>query len=937
MNRSTLRPSLSSAASPFAIGLALALGATAAQAQEAPSNPVAGDEESTTTEPGNTQAAANATPDGETIVVTGLRGSIRSSVAQKRNNTSIVEVITAEDIGKLPDASIAESLSRLPGLTTQRFDGRASKLSVRGLAPDFTTTTLNGREMVSSDNNRAVEFDQFPSELLSGAVVYKTPDAALTAQAIGGTVDLLTIRPLSQQRRTIVVGARGEINDKGKLNPDTKDKGYRFNVAYIDQNDAGTLGWALGYARMLQPIQEQYIHVWGYEDMDPSPNNTALFVQGIKPYVKSNELTRDGLLGVVEIRPTPTWRARVDAFYSKFTDDQTLRGQEIAGYTAGSRTILSTEGGVVTSGRWDDIRTQSRNDFTDRDSKTFAIGLNNLFEFGEVYTVEMDASYSKAKRSYSAYETYSSTGRGSTGLTDDITYTLGGSNGLTVQHGLNYADPNLWRLGDNLGWGGPLCTAALGWQCASQDGFVNEETSSDDLTALRIAAARERDGPLKAVRVGARYSMRDKGHTREGQFLTLNAYPAILQIPSEHLLRPAELDFLGIGSTISYDARAIVESGAYYFSPENPLTAGTNTWSVEENVFNAYVMADLDAELGSVPLTGNFGVQLVHTDQSSDGIAGNNTNGVITLQEINQGDKYWDVLPSANLIFGLSDNNKVRFGVARVLARARMDQMNASRSFSFSPERALNTEIEDSPWGGNGGNPRLRPWRAWQLDLSFEHYFGQSGYFAIAPFYKKLQNYIYDSQVLTDFSGITAPGPIQPTLTRGFISSFDNGKGGKIYGLELSGSLPFSTFSSALEGFGVIGSASFTRSKVRRNSDSPSEELPGLSRNVMNGTVYYERGGFGARLSARHRSKFLAESFQIGLSRQLTQAKAETILDGQLSYDLTNVGVTGLTLYLQGSNLTDEPFIQYYNDDPTQFRHWHTYGRNFMAGATFKF
>ena len=87
-------------------------------------------------------------------------------------------------------------LSRLPGLATQRFDGRASKLSVRGLAPDFTTTTLNGREVVSSDNNRAVEFDQFPSELLSGAVVYKTPDASLTSQAIGGTVDLLTMRPL---------------------------------------------------------------------------------------------------------------------------------------------------------------------------------------------------------------------------------------------------------------------------------------------------------------------------------------------------------------------------------------------------------------------------------------------------------------------------------------------------------------------------------------------------------------------------------------------------------------------------------------------------------------------------------------------------------------------------------------------------------------------
>lgn len=936
MTRSTLRSRLSSAASPLALGLAFLVSATAAQAQEAAPVP-SGDEESTTTEPGNSEAAAAAAPNGDEIVVTGLRASIRNSVAQKRNNTSIVEVITAEDIGKLPDASIAESLSRLPGLTSQRFDGRASKLSVRGLAPDFTMTTLNGREMVSSDNNRAVEFDQFPSELLNGAIVYKTPDAALTAQAIGGTVDLLTIRPLSQKGRTIVVGARGEINDKGKLNRDTKDKGYRFNVAYIDQNAAGTLGWALGYARMLQPIQEQYVHVWGYDDLDPSASGSQLFVQGIKPYVKSNELTRDGLLGVVEIKPSPTWRSRLDLFYSKFQDNQTLRGQEIAGYTADSREVLETDGDVVTSGRWNGIHTQARSDFTDRNSKTMAVGLNNLFEFGEVWTAEVDASYSMAKRSYEAVESYASTGRGQSGPDDDITFTLGGSNGLEVDGSLNYADPNLWRLGDNLGWGGPLCTEALGWQCASQDGFINTESSKDDLKALRVAATRELGGPLKAVRFGARYAMRDKDHSINREWLTLNDFPALLAIPSGTLVSAADLGFMGLGPTISYDTRKLLASGVYYRTPNDALGVATNEWSVEENIFNAYVMADLDAQLGTMPVTGNVGVQFVHTDQSSDGTRGQAVGGSIVLTDVTEGDKYWDILPSANLIFNLAPDHKLRFSVARVLARARMNEMNASRTLTFDPARVLNTDVLLSPWGGNGGNPQLRPWRAWQIDASYEYYFGNGGYFAIAPFYKHLQNYIFGSRVLADFTGVTAPGPIQPTLQQGYIDSFDNGDGGKIYGLELSASLPFGSFVPALEGFGAIGSASFTRSKVRRTDDGPSEQLPGLSRNVFNGTLFYENSGFGARVSARHRSKFLAEAYALGLSRELTMAKAETIIDAQLSYDLTNLGVNGLTLYLQGSNLTDEPFVQYFNNDPTQFRHWHTYGRNFMAGATFKF
>ncbi|MFO1254660.1 MAG: TonB-dependent receptor [Sphingomonadaceae bacterium] len=871
------------------------------------------------------------------ITVTGFRQSIVNAAAQKRTSTSIVEVISAEDIGKLPDASIGEALSRLPGLAAQRFDGRSSKLSIRGLAPDFTTTTLNGREMVSSDNNRAVEFDQFPSELLSGAVVYKTPDASLTAQAIGGTVDLKTMRPLSQKSRVLVVGLRGELNDKGKLNPDTSDKGYRANITYIDQNADGTVGWALGYARMVQPIQEQYVHTWGYSNLG-TPSNPQLFIDGIKPYVKSNELTRDGFMGTLEFRPTDSWNLTLDAFYSKFNDEQTLRGQEIAGYTASSRAILDTSpGGVVTEGRWNNVRTMSRNDFSDRKSDNFAAGLNSQHELGGGWSLEFDGSYSTAKRTFSAYETYSSTGRGGTGLSDTITYTLGGSNGLVIDSGLNYADPSLWRLGDNLGWGGPLCTAALGWQCASQDGFVNEETSKDDLTAFKLAVKREMDGAISGVRFGAKYSLRTKTHTREGQFLTLNAYPALLPIPSNLLVEPANLGFMGLGNTISYDARALVASGVYYFSPENALTAGTNSWSVNENVLNLYAMADLNVPMGGMNLTGNIGVQAVHTDQSSKGVAGTNNGGVISLQNIDQGAKYWDILPSANLILNINDDNKLRFGVARVLARARMDQMNSSRTFSFDPAKALNTDIFNSPWGGGGGNPMLRPWRSWQFDLSFEHYFGKGGYVAIAPFYKHLENYVYDSQVLVDFTGITAPGPIQPTLTQGFIGAPDNGKGGKIYGLELTASLPLGSLTDALDGFGLIGSASFTRSEVRRTASSQPEQLPGLSRNVLNGTFYYEGGGFGARVSVRHRSSFLAESFAIGLSRQLTMAKGETIFDAQVSYDLSNAGIKGLTVYLQGSNLTDEPFVQYYNNDPTQFRHWHTYGRNFMAGVTYKF
>ncbi|MEL7298206.1 MAG: TonB-dependent receptor plug domain-containing protein, partial [Pseudomonadota bacterium] len=144
----------------------------------------------------------------EEIVTTGFRRSLENSRALKMDSESIVEAISAEDIGKLPDISIAESLARLPGLAAQRLNGRGQVISIRGLSPDFSTALLNGRPQVSTGDNRGVEFDQYPSELLSAAVVYKTPDAALIGQGLAGTVDLQTVRPLKYGRRSIAGNVR---------------------------------------------------------------------------------------------------------------------------------------------------------------------------------------------------------------------------------------------------------------------------------------------------------------------------------------------------------------------------------------------------------------------------------------------------------------------------------------------------------------------------------------------------------------------------------------------------------------------------------------------------------------------------------------------------------------------------------------------------------
>lgn len=874
----------------------------------------------------------------EEVVVTGFRASIMNSIAAKRDNSSIIEAISAEDIGKLPDASIGEALARLPGLAAQRFDGRANKISIRGLAPDFTSTTLNGREMVSSDNNRSVEYDQFPSELITGALVYKTPDATLTSQAVGGTVDMQTVRPLNYKEPVFVVGARGEVSDKGALNAGTSAWGYRGNIAYIGQNEEGTIGYAVGYSRMVQPIHEQYVHYWGYDDIDGDGPSQDEIVAGIKPFVKSNELTRDGFLAVLEFEPNDQWHSRIDGFYSKFNDEQTLRGMEVAGYTKSGFESIAVENNLITQGVFNDIKTMNRNDFSDRDVSTYAVGWNTLYQVNDNWDVELDLSYSKAERTYAASEVYFGSGRGGSGLTDNIGFDLTGENGITLSPTRdNYADPDVMQLGDNLGWGGPFCTEALGWECASQDGFRNTETSDDDLSAIKMAAERQMEGFFSSIEFGARYSERNKNHTKKGEWMTLNDYPEQVRVPDQYLLEPTSLDFIGMGDLLSFDSRSLIDDGFYFFTNADILGSATNTWSVKEKVLNAYVMANIDTDWGEVPVKGNIGLQVVHTDQSSAGVVAQIEDGGLTESNIVDGEKFWEFLPSLNFNFDVAEDQKLRLGIARVMARPRMDQMNASRSFSFDDANVSSTDLSRSPWGGDGGNPYLRPWMTWQFDLAYETYFGEGGYFAIAGFYKHLQNYVFKNKVLVDFSGVTTNlSSESPLLTQGYITAPENGDGGKIYGLELSASLPFSMLSENLDGFGALMSASFTGSSVRENPEDDPVELPGLSKTVLNATLYYEKAGFQARISARHRSTYLAEAFKISLGRENTLARPETIFDAQLSYDLSEAGVEGLSIYLQGSNLTNEPFLQYYGDDERKVKNYHTYGRNIMFGLTYK-
>ena len=889
----------------------------------------------------------------EEVVVTGIRSSIESSIASKRTNTSIVEVVTAEDIGKLPDVSIAESLARLPGLTAQRLDGRGQVISIRGLAPDFTTALLNGREQVSAGDNRGVEFDQYPSELLGSVLVYKTPDAALIGQGLAGTADLRTIRPLEYGRQAIALNARYEWNDYGALNSGTEDTGQRYSISYIDQFMDDTLGVVLGYAHMSTPYQAERFNAWGY----PGDNAVAgpnLVIGGAKPYVQSSELVRDGYMATIEYRPNDRWHSTFDAFYSEFDNTQNLRGVEFplawggsAGACPGTPDVcrpgpvlqpgFTVEDGMVVAGTFENVKGVVRNDGNRRTAELLSLGWNNEFQLDDNWSASLDLSYSKADRTDTVLETNAGTGRNIDGALDTLSFVTT-PEGTTFTTALDYSDPSLILLTSAQGWGGGVFPAGIP---GGQDGFINSPSIVDELTSIRGEVARDYDaGPFSRFTFGFNLTSRDKELTLERYYLVLAANAAdplhntSVPVPAEFLLEPTQLSYLGLGPMISYDPFALVDSGIYDLvapQDDNLLAFG---WGVSEEVLTGYWKADIDSVLFGMPVTGNMGFQVVHTDQSSDGTVA--SGNPATPVPVSGGDEYNYILPSANLAFEVRDDLFVRFGAARELARPRMDQMRASINIDYNAGLANSTDVNQSPWGGSGGNPELRPWIANAFDVSIEKYFGRRGYVSLAGFYKDLESYIYDQRQLTDFTGYPITGP-QPVLRQGYISTPQNGEGGVIQGVEFAVSVPFDLFWAPLEGFGATFSASWTDSDIIPNPGSPSTPLPGLSEKVSNLTVYYERAGFQARVSNRYRSEFLGELSGVGTDRIQRMVDAESVVDAQIGYEFQSGRLEGLSALFQVNNLTDEEFKTFENNDPRRVIDFQQYGRTYLVGLNYRY
>jgi len=493
----------------------------------------------------NAQAAGEAveaaTGDAEAgeIVVTGFRRGLEKAVVEKKTRDQIVESISAEDIGKLPDASIAESIARLPGLTSQRVSGRSQTISIRGFAPDFSTTLLNGREQTSTSDNRQVEFDQYPSEVINQVLVYKTPQASIVGQGLAGTVDLRTIRPIEFGRRVISVGGRGTYTDIDKFNPDSKRYGYRVNGTYVDQFLDDRLGVSLAASYIDEPYQFREYRSGGYSTNGP---NGAFLVGFPTARGTSTRLKRFGGAGTVEFRPVPEFTSTIDGFYSDFKDLQSRRGVELplgfavgdffgTGFVPGSATVTN---GVVTAGTFTNVQALVRNDAQRNTAKLYSVGWNNAYKGDDGWNALLDLSYSRTNRSEFSFESYAGTGRGRLrGATETINFTTN-STGSIFTPQLDYTNPALFLLTDPAGYGGDIVQA----------GYFNDRRLTDEIYQGRTEVEKVIDDFfLSGVRVGMNYTRRKKTLVPNEAFVSLPNGAQEAAIPSQYLLGTFDIGY----------------------------------------------------------------------------------------------------------------------------------------------------------------------------------------------------------------------------------------------------------------------------------------------------------------------------------------------------------------------------------------------------------
>ncbi|MES3026055.1 MAG: TonB-dependent receptor [Pseudomonadota bacterium] len=860
-------------------------------------------------------SAPTAAPEVQTVVVSGIRASVRDALTAKENSNSIVEVVASEDIGKLPDTTIAESLARLPGLSAGYDRGNASQIVARGMGPRFIGATLNGRELASSEPNRAVRFEQFPSESLSGATVYKTQAAELVEGGIATSIDLQTVQPLKYNGRQASLKAdvlHYAIASKIDGAEGTKP---RVGGIYLDQFANKSVGVAIAFSHQVQPSISKNINSGGFNE-DHSVDLTGDGKVDRTPWGLGDGGTvgvdtRSSLLGKVEWKISPQAMITGDLYYATAKIDEPGFGRWLGngvgnwdGGQSADYSNVDSRNGYVVGAKVKNVTLVSNDTVWIQDMDNLAGGLNGKFRLGD-WKLEADLSTSRAGRDsqWRDVRIFSRTG-------NTLTWSLTGPDNLKYDYGFDTGNPaNFYANTPTL--------------------YINTDGHIEDrLSAVHLNAARKLDlGLVDRVKFGVRVSDRVKSYHQTTWdvaptgSIPNSAYHTVNVEGMPPLIRLN--DFYGTVAQV-YGPNAFNVNGRMPTDDDRKAS-----WRVTERSESIYAQADLSGELFGKPVRGNAGVRVVHTRQAGEGLSSDSMGWVeqpdgswkevVTLSPSKDGTSYTEILPSMNLIFNMTDQQQLRFSMARAMSRAPIDEMRGAQNI-WRPSNPM------EPLSGGGGNTRLLPMMSNQLDLAYQWYFGKGNLFSAGAFYKQVSRYI---TINTDRTKMASSDPLLNGRDVVFTRSV-NGKGGDMRGLELIYQQNFNKLPAPFDGLGLSSNYAYTTSNVKEAVPAGDPyPIEGLIKHLAGLTLWYEKGGYEARLSANYHSPVpRTPGWDAG---KLITNEAETWVSMSFSKHLT----PKLQLRFGIENLTDQKSVSTSAKNPASIS-VSEFGRRYNLGLSYK-
>jgi iron complex outermembrane receptor protein len=820
------------------------------------------------------QAASSAAPPKETelIVVTGIRRALEQAVELKRNADQVSDVITAEDVGKLPDANVAEALQRITGVQITRVFGEGQSVSIRGLQQ--VRVEVDGRTLLGfsarvsppeNDNlGRSSGLDSVPSSLFGKLTVNKSPLASQAEGGLGGTVNLNTPKPFSFRKPTVSIRAQGTYSEGA----DKTEPGVTalFTTTFADRR----IGLLVSAEYQKRSSNLQLFERNNFFNALNGGTTTVLVPRLLQYENTDIDRSRFGVNASMQFQVTPNFLITADALYSEQRADRTNQFLAFNLSTSATAAVVTNptvddRGFVVAGSALGNIRTGSQNREDPTTSTLF--GLNGKYDDGR-WSLEGDVYFSQGtlrqKIEVITLQTPNNAVRG----TFDY---RGGVNAPS----LTLATPTGAVFDPTLVSNYPVGTRTdlLTYRANLLPATMEETTGRFDVGYLVRNGVKVSAGVRYVNLTAVSEAFRSRANGTEAQltpFYTTGSDAFLNRIGGNFPRR-----FL----TATPDAAFVIERSLIGEpSLEAGAPAGTyrrnaaRDYDLTEETLSGYLMLAVETELFDRPAKFNAGVRVSNTDFVVDTFsqAGNNAP-LVPRTDVNS---YTNVLPTANLVVNVTDNFLVRFSLSETMQRAGLAEL------------APSTFVDATNRTSSGGNASLKPPTSSNADISFEYYTGKSSLISGAIFTKSVRDFIATTTTEEIIPGFTSLGPIRVTRPSNVDSA-------EVKGFEIGTQQFFDKLPAPFDGLGVI--ANYTYSDSSASNGFP---LVAVSKHSYNLVGLYEKGRFSARVAYNWRDDAVFE---------FTQGRPDVILarsqlDAQFSFDLNSK----IALSFQAQNLIPE-------------------------------